>query len=858
MPPKPERRLFQYVSKPRRPAREPAPAPEVCGGGGEEVVASDADADAVYRMVTAAPTPSAMESALSASGVAISAPLLDLVLRRFRFAHGDPLRALSLLSLALDRHGVAPSPFALDTALYVLGRARRFAHMWDLLRSSRRLVPDAVTPRTAMVVLGRVAKVCSVRETVDSFRRLSRMLRGRGDDQEGQLFNALLRTLCQEKSMSDARNVYHALKYEFKVNRQTFNILLSGWKSAEDAEAFVAEMRELGVEPDLVTYNSLIDCHCKNRGVENAYKLLDEMREKDISPDVITYTSLIGGLGLIGQPDKAKHLLKEMHELGCYPDVPAYNTAIRNFVIAKRLGDAFALMEEMASKGLMPNATTYNLFFRCYYWAYDIGSAWQLYERMRSEGCFPNTQSCMFIVRLCHRHGRVAQALELWSDMVNNGFGSFTLVSDVLFDLLCDEGKLDEAERCFHQMIELGQKPSNVAFRRIKILMQLANREESIARLTAQMAQFGREITEKESSVLRYVVQAEDEVGGQDGGRGGGCGGGGGGIPTAWRARPSPPLRPKPPPKVRVSRTQVKLRGSPDAGQASREPGAAGPSREPDVAGPSREPDAAGPSREPGAAGGSREPGAAGGSRQPVPDAAQLAVVPYVEDIDRYLRSLEAEQTRRPMINYVQEIQGGIINMDVRGILVDWMADVAYVFNLQEETLHHAVSYVDRFLSKIAFPGDKLKLLGTTALFVASKYEEIHPPHVRNFSAVTVNTYTTQQVSKMELDILRFLNFDVGSPTVITFLRKFLTSCCGGNNSSNRKLELMCNYLAELSLLDDYYIRFLPSIVAAACLFVGKFTLNPNTRPWFGSVSTITPPENIKVCFLKDLKYANS
>ncbi len=72
------------------------------------------------------------------------------------------------------------------------------------------------------------------------------------------------------------------------------------------------------------------------------------------------------------------------------------------------------------------------------------------------------------------------------------------------------------------------------------------------------------------------------------------------------------------------------------------------------------------------------------------------------------------------MINYVQEIQGGIINMDVRGILVDWMADVAYVFNLQEETLHHAVSYVDRFLSKIAFPGDKLKLLGTTALFVAS------------------------------------------------------------------------------------------------------------------------------------------
>uniref|UniRef100_A0ACD5XIP3 Uncharacterized protein n=1 Tax=Avena sativa TaxID=4498 RepID=A0ACD5XIP3_AVESA len=489
MPPRPAGRVFQHISAPRKPP--PSPLPVIPAGS--EALASDANADSVYRIVTAAPTPSAMESALSASAIPLSEPLLDLVLRRFRFAHGDPLRALSLLSLAVDRCGVTPSPFALDTALYVLGRARRFSHMWDLVQSCRRLCPDAITPRTAMVVLGRVAKICSVRETVSSFRRLLRLFRGReGAAEPADLFNALLRTLCQEKSMSDARNVYHAHKHEFQVNRQTFNILLSGWKSSEDAEAFFAEMRELGIDPDLVTYNSLIDCHCKNRGVEKAYKLLDEMRADEIVPDVITYTSLIGGLGLTGQPDKARDLLKEMRELGCHPDVPAYNATIRNFVIAKRLGDAFALMDEMASKGLMPNATTYNLFFRCYYWAYDIGSSWMLYERMRSERCFPNTQSCMFIIRLCRRHGKVAEALELWGDMVNNGFGSFTLVSDVLFDLLCDEGKLEEAERCFHQLTDLGQKPSSVSFRRIKILMQLAKREESIARLTEKMAQFVR------------------------------------------------------------------------------------------------------------------------------------------------------------------------------------------------------------------------------------------------------------------------------------------------------------------------------------------------------------------------------
>jgi pentatricopeptide repeat protein len=43
--------------------------------------------------------------------------------------------------------------------------------------------------------------------------------------------------------------------------------------------------------------------------------------------------------------------------------------------------------------------------------------------------------------------------VELWSD-ISNRFGSFILASDVLFDLICDKGKLEDAERCFCQMVE--------------------------------------------------------------------------------------------------------------------------------------------------------------------------------------------------------------------------------------------------------------------------------------------------------------------------------------------------------------------------------------------------------------------
>nr|XP_027124893.1 putative pentatricopeptide repeat-containing protein At1g02420 [Coffea arabica] len=175
-------------------------------------------------------------------------------------------------------------------------------------------------------------------------------------------------------------------------------------------------------------------------------------------------------------------------------DVAAYNAAIRNFCIAKRIGDAYGLMNEMVKKGLSPNATTYNILLRTFYWWNDLISSWNLYLRMRETGCLPNTQSCMFLIRLLRRHEKVEMALELWNDMVEMGFGSYILVSDVLFDLLCDMGKLDEAERSFLQMVEKGQKPSNVSFRRIKVLMELANRQDALRNLSEKMALFGGSI----------------------------------------------------------------------------------------------------------------------------------------------------------------------------------------------------------------------------------------------------------------------------------------------------------------------------------------------------------------------------
>lgn len=65
-----------------------------------------------------------------------------------------------------------------------------------------------------------------------------------------------------------------------------------------------------------------------------------------------------------------------------------------------------------------------------------------------------------------------------------------------------------------------------------------------------------------------------------------------------------------------------------------------------------------------------------------------------------------------------------------------------------------------------------LQLVGVTAMFIASKYEEMYPPEIGDFAFVTDHTYTNLQIRQMEMKILRSLDFNLGRPLPLHFLRR--------------------------------------------------------------------------------------
>ncbi|XP_034089705.1 G2/mitotic-specific cyclin-B2-like isoform X1 [Gymnodraco acuticeps] len=192
----------------------------------------------------------------------------------------------------------------------------------------------------------------------------------------------------------------------------------------------------------------------------------------------------------------------------------------------------------------------------------------------------------------------------------------------------------------------------------------------------------------------------------------------------------------------------------------------------------------------------------------------------YVKDIYSYLHVLEVEQAVRP--DYMQHYE---ITERMRALLVDWLVQVHSRFQLLQETLYLTVAVMDRFLQVQPVSRRKLQLVGVTAMLVACKYEEMYTPEVGDFAYITDNAFTKAQILVMEQLILRALNFELGRPLPLHFLRR---ASKVGNSDVER--HTLAKYLMELTLLDYNMVHYRPSEIAAASLALSQLLLV--ALPW--------------------------
>ncbi|KAI9696578.1 MAG: G2/mitotic-specific cyclin [Candelina mexicana] len=198
-----------------------------------------------------------------------------------------------------------------------------------------------------------------------------------------------------------------------------------------------------------------------------------------------------------------------------------------------------------------------------------------------------------------------------------------------------------------------------------------------------------------------------------------------------------------------------------------------------------------------------------------------LMVAEYVVDIFEYLKELE--ETTMPNSEYIEHQPA--LEWKMRGILVDWLIEVHTRFHLLPETLFLAVNIIDRFLSAKVVQLDKLQLVGVTAMFIASKYEEVLSPHVANFRHVADDGFTEAEILSAERYVLAALNYDLSYPNPMNFLRRISKA-----DNYDIQTRTLAKYLMEISLLDHNFMEYTPSHIAAASMYLARLILDKG--PW--------------------------
>jgi cyclin A len=195
----------------------------------------------------------------------------------------------------------------------------------------------------------------------------------------------------------------------------------------------------------------------------------------------------------------------------------------------------------------------------------------------------------------------------------------------------------------------------------------------------------------------------------------------------------------------------------------------------------------------------------------------------YARDIFSYLK--EAEVRWQPQVGYM--LKQPDITTNMRSVLVDWLVEVVDEFSLQSSTLYLAVSLVDRFLSHMSVLRGKLQLVGSTAMYMAAKLEEIYPPELSDFAYITDNTYTQQQIVHMERLMLQTLDYHLLAPSSLCFLHRFLQAAgTPADPHSSSTVTHLAQYLCELALMNsDPFLKYLPSEVAASSVCLARHTL---------------------------------
>ncbi|CAN6216325.1 unnamed protein product [Urochloa humidicola] len=280
-------------------------------------------------------------------------------------------------------------------------------------------------------------------------------------------FNALINAFVEAKRMGEAINTFWKMKHSgCHPTTSTFNTLIKGYgivgKPEESQRVFDMMGIEESVVPNLTTYNILVKAWCDQRNLEEAWSIVGKMRTSGVEPDIVTYNTIASAYANNDETWRAEELIVEI-QTRVRTSERTWGIIIGGYCREGRLEEAFRCIRQMKDAGVIPNVVIFNTLLKGFLDANDMAAVNNILGLMEQFGIKPDIVTYSHQLNTFSSLGHMAKCMKVFDKMIEAGIEPDPQVYSILAKGYVRAQQPEKAELLL-QMSQLGVRPNVVTF----------------------------------------------------------------------------------------------------------------------------------------------------------------------------------------------------------------------------------------------------------------------------------------------------------------------------------------------------------------------------------------------------------
>ncbi|KAK6159066.1 hypothetical protein DH2020_006380 [Rehmannia glutinosa] len=251
----------------------------------------------------------------------------------------------------MTRKGIKPNAITYTTLIDAYGKSGKVDKALCFFKQMKEsgCVPNICTYNSILGMLGKKSRIEDMMEIISD-------MKSNGCTPNRVTWNTML-AMCGNRGMQKCGSEINAGKMHDEMVKAGFSPYHS-WVWREHLK----NSSRTVINPIWCYSIPCFSIFARNRMYERAHEMLHIMRENDLQPDLVTYNSLMDMYARAGDCWKAQEVLNGLLESDGKPDLVSYNTVIKGFCRQGLMQEAMRTFTEMTARGIRPCIVTYNTF----------------------------------------------------------------------------------------------------------------------------------------------------------------------------------------------------------------------------------------------------------------------------------------------------------------------------------------------------------------------------------------------------------------------------------------------------------------------------------------------------------------